>query len=65
MVPYPGPIDCTGETGPEVPIRDVMSMLRGDVRAVRVMADGKPIGQVTREAVLARLLNPRGAVVKA
>ncbi len=65
MVPYPGPIDCTGETGPEVPIRDVMSMLRGDVRAVRVMADGKAIGQVTREAVLARLLNPRGAVVKA
>ena len=65
MVPYPGPIDCTGETGPEVPIRDVMSMLRGDVRAVRVVADGKPIGQVTREAVLARLLNPRGAVVKA
>jgi glycine betaine/proline transport system ATP-binding protein len=65
MVPYPGPIDCTGETGPEVPIRDVMSMLRGDVRAVRVVADGKAIGQVTREAVLARLLNPRGAVVKA
>jgi glycine betaine/proline transport system ATP-binding protein len=65
MVPYPGPIECAGETGPEVPIRDVMSMLRGDVRAVRVMADGQPIGQVTREAVLARLLNPRGAVVKA
>jgi glycine betaine/proline transport system ATP-binding protein len=64
MIPYPGPIECTGETTPEVPIRDVMSMLRGDVRAVRVMADGKPIGQVTREAVLARLLNPRGAVVK-
>jgi glycine betaine/proline transport system ATP-binding protein len=65
MIPYPGPIDCSGETTPEVPIRDVMSMLRGDVRAVRVMADGKAIGQVTREAVLARLLNPRGAVVKA
>jgi glycine betaine/proline transport system ATP-binding protein len=65
MIPHPGPISCSGDTGPDVPIRDVMAMLRGDVRAVRVIEDGQPIGQVTREAVLARLLNPRGSVVKA
>jgi glycine betaine/proline transport system ATP-binding protein len=65
MIPHPGPIPCSGETGPDVPIREVMGMLRGDVRAVKVVEDGQPVGQVTREAVLTRLLNPRGAVVKA
>ncbi len=64
MVAFPGDIPCSGETGPDVPIRTVMAMLRGPVRAVRVVEGGQPIGQVTREAVLSRLLNPRGAVVK-
>jgi glycine betaine/proline transport system ATP-binding protein len=64
MVSFPHAIPCSGETGPDVPIRDVMGMLRGDCRAVRVIEDGRTIGQVTREAVLSRLLNPRGAVVK-
>ena len=64
MIPHPGDVPCSGDTHPDTPIRDVMGMLRGDCRAVRVMDGSQPIGQVSREAVLARLLNPRGAVVK-
>ena len=64
MIPHPGEVPCSGDTTPETPIREVMGLLRGSVRAVRVVENGQPIGQVSREAVLARLLNPRGAVVK-
>jgi glycine betaine/proline transport system ATP-binding protein len=64
MVPNPGDVPASGDTGPDVPIRDVMAMLRGPVRAVRVIDGGTAIGQVSRESVLHRLLNPRGAVVK-
>lgn len=64
MEPFPGDIPTSGETHSDAPIRDVMAMLKGPVRAVKVMQNGQPIGQVTRETVLTRLLNPRGAVVK-
>ncbi|MCX7888721.1 MAG: choline ABC transporter ATP-binding protein [Rhodobacteraceae bacterium] len=64
MLPLPGTVPSSGTVGPDLPIRDVMGVLRGEVRAVDVVEDGRAIGQVSREAVLARLLNPRGAVVK-
>lgn len=64
MFPLPGSVPSSGEVGPDTPIRAVMEMLKGDVRAVTVIEAGAPIGIVSREAVLARLLNPRGAVVK-
>jgi len=64
MFPLPGSVPSAGSVGPDTPIREVMAMLRGEVRGVDVVEDGTAIGQVSREAVLARLLNPRGAVVK-
>jgi glycine betaine/proline transport system ATP-binding protein len=64
MFPLPGSVPSSGQVAPDMPIRAVMEMLKGDVRAVTVVDAGAPIGIVSREAVLARLLNPRGAVVK-
>ncbi len=43
----------------ELPIRDAMARL-GDLPALTVMDKGQPIGRITREGVLNRLLNPRG-----
>jgi len=64
MFQLPGLVPSSGVVAPDMPIRSVMEMLKGEVRAVTVIEDGAPIGIVSREAVLARLLNPRGAVVK-
>ena len=52
----------SGETAAETPIREVMGQLRGPVRAMTVMEQGTPIGVISREAVLNRLLNPRGNI---
>jgi len=65
MEPTPNTIPTNGEVEADTPIRDVMGLLRGETRAVKVLEHGRVIGQVTRETVLTRLLNPRGAVVKA
>ncbi len=43
----------------ETPIRDAMAALCGD-DALTVTDGGRPIGRLTREGVLTRLLNPRG-----
>ena len=55
-------IPVTGQTTAETPIREVMSQLRGNIRALTVMENGAPIGIISREAVLRRLLNPRGNI---
>jgi glycine betaine/proline transport system ATP-binding protein len=62
MEPTPGAFPTSGNADADAPIRDVMSQLRGDVRAVTLTEDGKVIGQITREGVLKRLLNPRGTL---
>jgi glycine betaine/proline transport system ATP-binding protein len=43
----------------ETPIRDAMTSLCG-AEALTVTEGGRPIGRLTREGVLTRLLNPRG-----
>ncbi len=43
----------------ETPIRDAMAALR-QTEALTVTEGGQPIGRLTREGVLTRLLNPRG-----
>jgi glycine betaine/proline transport system ATP-binding protein len=43
----------------ETPIRDAMEALCG-AEALTVTDAGQPIGRLTREGVLTRLLNPRG-----
>ena len=60
MEPTPGTFPTSGETDIDTPIRDVMSKLHGDTRALRLIEDGVTVGQITREGVLKRLLNPRG-----
>ena len=49
-----------GTTTADTPIRDVMAQLTGPTRGVTVTDNGETIGMITREAVLTRLLNPRG-----
>ena len=61
MEPTPGAFPTSGETNIDTPIRDVMSQLHGDTRALKLIEDGVVVGQITREGVLKRLLNPRGA----
>jgi glycine betaine/proline transport system ATP-binding protein len=55
-------IPVSGETTAETPIREVMGQLRGTVRALTVTDNGATIGIISREAVLRRLLNPRGTI---
>ncbi len=62
MEPTPGAFPTSGNADVDTPIRDVMSQLRGDVRAVTLTENGKVIGQITREGVIKRLLNPRGTL---
>ncbi len=46
--------------GPEAEIRDVMEIVRRHGRPVAVVRDGEIIGQITKDTVLAKLLDPRG-----
>jgi len=45
---------------PNAKIRDVMEMVRQNGRAVGVVENGKLVGQITKDTVLAKLLDPRG-----
>ncbi len=45
---------------PDVKIRDVMEMVRQTGRAVGVVENGTLVGQITKDTVLAKLLDPRG-----
>jgi predicted transcriptional regulator len=62
LAPASSDIPVSGETTAETPIRDVMAQLRGTVRALTVTEGGAAVGVITREAVLQRLLNPRGTI---
>ncbi len=62
MEPTPGLFPTSGNADVDAPIRDVMSQLRGDTRAVTLTENGVIVGQITREGVLKRLLNPRGTL---
>jgi glycine betaine/proline transport system ATP-binding protein len=57
-----GPAD--GAEGPELApaagVKEVMSLLSDRVESVTVVENGAPIGRITRELVLARLIDPRG-----
>ncbi|SIT76860.1 choline ABC transporter ATP-binding protein [Pontibaca methylaminivorans] len=44
---------------PEATIQEVMRMARDHEGAVLVLRDGQPVGQITRTAILDRLLDPR------
>ena len=46
--------------GPDADIRSVMDVVRQHGRPVGVVEDGRILGQITRDTVLARLLDPRG-----
>jgi len=48
------------EVGPHAPVRDVMALLTTEAEAVAVVEDGVAVGRITRDMVLARLLDPRG-----
>jgi glycine betaine/proline transport system ATP-binding protein len=45
---------------PDDAIRDVMEIVRRDGRPVGVIADGQLVGQISKDTVLAKLLDPRG-----
>ena len=46
--------------GPETDIREVMQKVKDSDAAVGVVADGRLLGQITGDSVLAKLLDPRG-----
>ena len=48
------------EIGPDAPVREVMALLTTEAETVAVVEDGQPVGRITRDMVLARLLDPRG-----
>ena len=48
------------EVGPRAPVHEVMELLTTEAETVAVVEDGQPIGRITRDMVLARLLDPRG-----
>jgi glycine betaine/proline transport system ATP-binding protein len=46
--------------GPDAPLHDVMELVSETGRPVAVVDEGAVIGQITRDTVLARLLDPQG-----
>ncbi|MCB1347593.1 MAG: choline ABC transporter ATP-binding protein [Maritimibacter sp.] len=48
------------EVDPRAPVREVMALLAEEAESVAVVEDGEIIGRITRDMVLARLLDPRG-----
>jgi len=49
------------QVSPNAPVREVMELLTREAEAVAVVEeDGVPVGRITRDMVLARLLDPRG-----
>ncbi len=48
------------EVGPRTPVREVMALLTTEAEAVTVIENGEPVGRITRDMVLAKLLDPRG-----
>ncbi|PIE06759.1 MAG: choline ABC transporter ATP-binding protein [Rhodobacterales bacterium] len=48
------------EVEPHTPVREVMRLLTTETETVTVVEGGMAVGRITRDMVLARLLNPRG-----
>ncbi len=48
------------EVEPGAPVREVMDLLATEAEVVAVIEDGVPVGRITRDMVLAKLLDPRG-----
>jgi len=48
------------EVSPNAPVREVMALLTTEAETVAVVEDGVALGRITRDMVLARLLDPRG-----
>ena len=48
------------EVRADAPVREVMALLAEEAESVAVVEDGEIIGRITRDMVLARLLDPRG-----
>jgi glycine betaine/proline transport system ATP-binding protein len=48
-----------GQTDYATPIKEVMKDLTGDGAKLTVTKDGTPVGTITREAILDKLLDPR------
>ncbi len=68
MVPPDGPVpaDGAGALAPETPVREVIARLgegagAAGPEALVVVEDGRPVGVITRAALLARLADPRRA----
>jgi glycine betaine/proline transport system ATP-binding protein len=60
MEPPQGP--TVGQVGPDATIQEVMQAAMGDDAPVAVVENGKAIGQITNDGILAKLLDPRGGV---
>jgi glycine betaine/proline transport system ATP-binding protein len=58
--PTPNTTPTDGQTDIDTPIKDVMSRLKDETRALEVIDGGQIVGQVSRKTVIARLLDPRG-----
>jgi glycine betaine/proline transport system ATP-binding protein len=55
-----GPAPPTHPVAPDADVRSVMDLLRRHDTAVAVVEDGRHLGRITKDAVLAKLLDPRG-----
>jgi glycine betaine/proline transport system ATP-binding protein len=57
MEPATGP--CAASVGPDATIQEVMQAAHGADTPIGVSEDGRMLGQITRRAILAKLLDPR------
>ncbi|MCB1359305.1 MAG: CBS domain-containing protein, partial [Maritimibacter sp.] len=48
------------EVAADAPVREVMALLTHEAESVAVVEDGETVGRISRDMVLARLLDPRG-----
>ena len=55
----PASSDATGSVGPDATIKDVMEAAQGGSRPIAVEENGQRLGQITRNGILAKLLDPR------
>lgn len=55
----PASSDATGSVGPDATIKDVMEAAQGGSRPIAVEENGRRLGQITRNGILAKLLDPR------
>ena len=51
--------DTAGHVGPDATIKEVMEAAQGGSRPIAVEENGRRLGQITRNGILAKLLDPR------